>query len=64
MKKISVLFYCVLFSFGAMAQTNYKPAIAYYSVIVDSDVRSAFEPLPDASSSNEQLKKYFKDRIK
>jgi|GEM_PF-5185752 len=62
MKRISILFCSVLFSLGAMAQTNYKPAIAYYSVIVDSDVRSAFEPLPDENSSNEQLKKYFKDQ--
>lgn len=51
MKKIYILLLTALCAAGAFAQT--KPAIAYYAVSVDSDIRDAFRPLPDNTNKSE-----------
>lgn len=54
MKRCFLFAIVLLSGICTFAQATYKPAIAYYSVSVDGDIRNAFRPLPDNTNKSEE----------
>lgn len=66
MKRGFIIAIALLSGIGTIAQPTYKPAIAYYSVSVDGDIRNAFRPLPDNANKSEgeaakEVEQFLKD---